>query len=415
MDISGKGGIKQGGASRVAANIFYELKKRGIRTYFLGYKSDFMRNDKDAFFLAGGTAQKSAREILNKAKLNKLVSESRLGRMAYYTTYSLTGVALENAESWLAQVKPDVVLASSIQDFVVLRKLKPYLGSAKILYVEHANASGKYSSAFDYNIMGLTFGTGRYVGLEAARKRFFSFFDGVIALNKEQSRNVRRYNNNVTIIHSSILMSVTSAKREEVQALRRRLGIKNDDKVVLYFGRLLDAQKNVSVLILAFKAMKMKGAKLLVVGDGRSRELYEQMARGDDRIRVISAGFDDRVLACYYSMADLYVLPSLWESFNATFIEAANFGAAVLLSSKSINEDIRERFGNALYTFDPSNANELKSKIERFFEDKKLQKKLNRLSEQIASEYSKKSQMDGYAKALKEFYTKGKLPKVTSA
>jgi glycosyltransferase involved in cell wall biosynthesis len=408
IDVSGKGGIAKGGASRVAGNLFYELRSRGIKTYYLGYRSEYIGKCSNAFLLKGGSAQRTARELLNKAKLNKIISESRAGRIAYYSAYSLTGVVLSNAGSWLSQIKPDVVIANSIQDFIVLKRLKPYLGGAKIIYVEHANASGDYPSAFNYNILGLTFGTGRYVGLEAARKRFFKFFDGIVALNMEQFRNVKRYNRNVTVIHSSMLIADKRVDGTRLDKLRRFLGMGDSDRVVLYLGRLSEAQKNVGALILAFKGIEDEKLKLLIVGEGKSKELYDAMSKGDNRITITGRVRED-MLAYYYSLADLYVLPSIWESFNATFIEAAYFGAALLLSEKSINEDIVERFGKRLYTFEPSDVNELQKKIEKYFADATLRKKLKGLSKEIAQEYSKKRQMDSYAAALKKLHEKGKF------
>ena len=148
--------------------------------------------------------------------------------------------------------------------------------------------------------------------------------------------------------------------------------------------------------------------KLLIVGEGRSKELYDAMAKGDSRITITGRVHED-MLAYYYSLADLYVLPSLWESFNATFIEAAYFGAPSLLSTKSINEDIVKKFGKRLYTFEPSNVDDLQKKVERYFADPALRKRLKGLSKEIAQEYSRKRQMDAYAKALETLYKTGRL------
>ncbi len=414
FDASGKGGVARGGAARVAGNLFYELRRHGIKTYYMGYRNEYIKEDTNAFLLAGGSAQQRARETLSKAKLNRVISDSRLARIAYYSAYSLTGISLGNAESWLSMVKPDIVVASSIQDYIALKRLKPALGSAKIIYIEHANASGDYQNAFDYNILGLTFGTGSYVGLEGARKRFFSFFDGIVALNMEQYRNVKRYNGNVTLIHSSMLIEHKVVDTGRLERLARSMGIRPNDKVVLYLGRLSEAQKNIGRLILAFRSIEAKDMHLLIVGEGRSAEVYEEMARGDNRIKL-TGRVAEQLLAYYYSLGNLYVLPSFWESFNATFIEAAYFGCGLLLSKASINEDITEEFGKRLYTFDPSDADELKKRIEEYFEGAALQKKLKQLSKEIAQEYSKKKQMDSYASALKHLHEHGNFAKLNSA
>ena len=408
IDTSGKEGVALGGAARVAGNLFYELRKRGIKTYYMGYRNELIHEDSTTFIIGGGGVQAKARSLAKAGALRSL-AETRAARIAYYSMHSITGVALGGASHWIEELRPDIVVASSVQDYVTLKRLRPHLHGAKLVYIEHANASGSYASALDYNILGLTFGTGPYAGLEAARRRFFTFFDAVVALNREQHRSVAKYNRDVVVIHSSMLMDPRRPTARQLAAARKCAGVSQKDGVVLYFGRLLEAQKNISSLILAFKQIKSERLKLLIVGNGRSYQLYKDMSAGDSRIKVISGRISDREAASYYCMADLFILPSLWESFNATSIEAAYFGDALLLSTKSINEDITERFGGALYTFEPDNVSGLRRKIERYFADKALQRRLASLSREIAQEYSRKRQMDAYASALNALYMTGRM------
>ena len=408
IDTSGKEGVAQGGASRVAGNLFHELRKRGIKTYYLGYRNELIRGDSSTFIMGGAGVQAKARSLAKAGALRSL-AETRAARIAYYSVHSIVGVALGGAARWIEELRPDIVVASSVQDYITLKRLKPRLHGAKLVYIEHANASGSYASALDYNILGLTFGTGPYAGLEAAKRRFFTFFDAVVALNREQYRSVAKYNRDVVVIHSGMLMDPRRPTARQLDAARKGAGVSQKDGVVLYFGRLLEAQKNISSLIMAFKQIKSERLKLLIVGNGRSYQLYKDMSADDSRIKVISGRVSDREAASYYCMADLFILPSLFESFNATFIEAAYFGDALLLSAKSINEDIIERFGDALYTFDPANASELKRKIERYFADRALRRRLAALSMEITREYSRKRQMDAYAAALNALYTTGRM------
>ncbi|OJI08249.1 MAG: hypothetical protein BK997_00890 [Candidatus Micrarchaeum sp. ARMAN-1] len=395
-----------GGAQRVAANLFYELGKHGIETFYLGYKTDYFKGPhKNAMFLKE-SKQKALKQAGERHSMQRLI-ESRLVRAGYYTSYSLRGINTSEMEAFLSKIKPDVVLASSILDYVILKRLKGKMPNAKIIYIEHANASGKYEGAFDYNIMQLTFGTGPFVGLERARKRFFGFFDGVIALNMEQYDAVKKYNGNVSIIHSSSLLEGSKPDRAHLGHFKKELGLKGR-KTVLYLGRLAEAQKNVSSLIKAFMMIKDAGLRLLVVGDGKSRSLYEQMSSKDSRIKIVGR-VEEKMLPYYYSSADLYVLPSIWESFNATFIEAATFGAPLLLSENAVNRDIKERFGKKLLLFNPNDIEGLREKMQIAIYDRAERNKLISLSRDIAKEYSKKAQMDAYASAIKRLLDSGKL------
>jgi glycosyltransferase involved in cell wall biosynthesis len=409
IDTSAKAGVSLGGGARVAGSLFNGLEEHGIETYYLGYGNPYINPSKRAFTLSGGKVkvQASARKILHRLGLNG-IAESIPGRIAYYSIYSLTGVYLEGAEKWIERIKPDIILASSIQDYVVLKRIKRLLGKAKIIYIEHANASGEYKNAFDYNALSLTFGTGMYKGLNASQESFFRFFDGVIALNKEQKDKIERLNPNVAIIHSSVLMENLKISRAKLKNLKKRLKLPNATKTILYLGRLSEAQKNISTLILAFQGIKGNEFRLVIAGEGKSMSLYLNMSKSDGRI-IMPGRVSEEELGYYYALADLYVLPSVWESFNATMIEAAYFGCGLLLSRLAINRDITERFGKRLYTFDPYDADELRRKIVSYFSDDNLRKRLKALSRDIANEYSKEKQIKAYADCLKKLYKLGRF------
>ncbi|MEM3827340.1 MAG: glycosyltransferase family 4 protein, partial [Candidatus Micrarchaeaceae archaeon] len=396
FDVSSRLGAV-GGAQRVAANLFKDLPKYGIDTYYIGYSTEYLNKNSHTFILKE-SKQKSMKATFEKANMHWLI-ESRPARIAYYSFYSARGINTSELGEWVKKVNPDIVVSNSIADFVVLRRIRDLLPKARLLYIEHANASGEYRSTFDYNILPLTFGTGVFVGLENARKRFFRFFDGVIALNKEQKSAVSRYNKNVTVIHSSSLLPAVKIINKRLNAMRDRISPKGN-RIVLYLGRLAEAQKNVSTLIKAFKAIRDRRINLLIVGEGKSMPLYKNLASEDERI-IFTGRVPEKDLGYYYSMSDLYVLPSKWESFNATFIEAATFGLPLLLSEKSINSDIKERFGGRLFTFNPEDAAELKKKLVEFFSDAKLRHRLIELSHEIAKEYSKDKQIQSYAETLK--------------
>ncbi len=391
-----------GGAERVAANLFYELDKRGIETFYMGYKNDYFKHKTNgkAMFLKQ-LKQKALKEMGEHIRMNSIM-ENRIVRIGYYALYSMKGINTTEMEQYVRKVKPDIILANSILDYVILKRLKQSLGNAKIVYMEHANASGSYNSAFDYNIIPLTFGTGTFVGLERARKRFFSFFDGIIALNTEQLRAVKRYEKPATIVHDSYLLDGPKPSIHEINKLKLRLGVKKC-RIVLYLGRLSEAQKNISILIKAFRKIKDNSLRLLIVGEGKSKPLYERLSKGDERI-MITGRVSEHDLPLFYAISDLYVSPSIWETFNMTLIEAATFGLPLLLSEKAVIEDIRAKFNNELLLFNPNDEEELREKLLLAMDGNKVRHNLLALSKKIAYEYSKKNQMDACASALKKFH-----------
>jgi glycosyltransferase involved in cell wall biosynthesis len=110
-------------------------------------------------------------------------------------------------------------------------------------------------------------------------------------------------------------------------ALRRSWGAGPDDLVVLYVGRLAP-EKNIPLLARAFQAMQASrpDARLVLVGDGPGRAalmhqfpeaVFAGVRRGED-------------LAAHYASGDVFLFPSLTETFGNVTLEAMASGLALL-------------------------------------------------------------------------------------
>lgn len=117
----------------------------------------------------------------------------------------------------------------------------------------------------------------------------------------------------------------TPKKREA--ALRLRWGLGPDDLAVLYVGRMA-AEKNLPLVIKSFEAMKQAEprAKLILVGNG---PLLEALKR--DRPEFVYAGVQrGEALARHFASADVFLFPSVTETFGNVTLEAMASGLAVL-------------------------------------------------------------------------------------
>lgn len=117
----------------------------------------------------------------------------------------------------------------------------------------------------------------------------------------------------------------TPAKRS--MALRQQWGIDDMGLVVLHVGRLAP-EKNLGVLLQAFDSIRSvrPDARLVLVGDGPSRA--ELQARRPD---VVFAGFrTGEDLATHYASSDMFLFPSLTETYGNVTPEAMASGLAVV-------------------------------------------------------------------------------------
>jgi glycosyltransferase involved in cell wall biosynthesis len=109
--------------------------------------------------------------------------------------------------------------------------------------------------------------------------------------------------------------------------LRAQWGAGTGDPVAIYVGRVAP-EKNLSVLARTFNAMQaaQPRLKLVVVGDGPGREEFQTLCPTAIQMGV-KTGAD---LACCYASADLFVFPSLTETYGNVTPEAMASGLAVL-------------------------------------------------------------------------------------
>ncbi len=115
------------------------------------------------------------------------------------------------------------------------------------------------------------------------------------------------------------------AKRDE--QLRQSWGATAETQVLLSVGRLA-VEKNLDTVVRCFKSLQVCGlpVKLVIVGDGPMRQALERSVP-----EAIFAGTrTGQDLAKHYASADLFIFPSLTETFGNVTIEAMASGLAVV-------------------------------------------------------------------------------------
>lgn len=115
------------------------------------------------------------------------------------------------------------------------------------------------------------------------------------------------------------------SKRDE--QLRQSWGATAETQVLLSVGRLA-VEKNLDTVVRCFKSLQFRGlpVKLVIVGDGPMRQALERSVP-----EAIFAGTrTGQDLAKHYASADLFIFPSLTETFGNVTIEAMASGLAVV-------------------------------------------------------------------------------------
>ena len=133
-------------------------------------------------------------------------------------------------------------------------------------------------------------------------------------------------------------------------ALRRSWGAGPNDLVVMYVGRLA-AEKNLPAVLQAYSMMRVvqPSAKLVLVGDGPERA---RLAR--EFPQAIFSGIRVREhLATHYASADVFLFPSITETYGNVTVEAMASGLAVIAyDCAAAKQHIRHNINGLLAPFD---------------------------------------------------------------
>jgi alpha-1,6-mannosyltransferase len=150
--------------------------------------------------------------------------------------------------------------------------------------------------------------------------------DGLAGLLSEWGvRNVRSVNLGVNT-------DIFNPVPKDAAVVRDSLGIRSDQKLLLYVGRL-SKEKNTQTLFRSFQLLQRQRPRdfhLLVIGDGsQGRQLRKFQVRcgGISWIRYCAESFD---LARHYRAADLFVHPGIQETFGLVALESQACGTPVV-------------------------------------------------------------------------------------
>lgn len=122
-------------------------------------------------------------------------------------------------------------------------------------------------------------------------------------------------------------------KDQDRKNLKASLGIKDDEKIIIFLGRVGE-EKSIDVVMDNMPAVfkSIPNAKFLVVGDGPSKpDLEKQAEKLGIKDKVIFTGkIPWQDVPKYYNIADVFVNASLTETQGLTFIEAMAAGLPII-------------------------------------------------------------------------------------
>ncbi|MEM7357725.1 MAG: glycosyltransferase family 4 protein [Pseudomonadota bacterium] len=173
------------------------------------------------------------------------------------------------------------------------------------------------------------------------------------------------------------------------QQLRAQLNIPEDARVLLFAGKLIE-HKGPQLLLQAMSKLSQP-AVALFVGSGELLPSLEATARQQqltDRVRFI--GFvNQRELAAYYDLADVFVFPSLKEPYGAVAAEVLPFALPMVVADSigAIGASIIK--GKNALLFATGQADRLANTLDGLLSDDTKMRSFSAASAKLAMDHDK--------------------------
>ena len=251
---------------------------------------------------------------------------------------------------------------------------------------------------------------GKFVNFstEVARrfsKKFCNSCDSIVVPTEKTRDLLLNYHveRPISIIPTGIDLAqfqLNEADIKAVRALKAKYHIRNNDKVILYVGRLAK-EKNLDAVVqqLPKYFKKNPNTKFLMVGDGPWKREIEILAKAGGILKnfIFTGEQPWSEIAKFYAMGDIFVSASLSETQGLTFIEAMASGLPVLAKrDRSIEKLILD--GQTGCVFDDDN--EIPQKLERILSDYSFRNRLSANARAVAADNS----VDKFALNIEKAY-----------
>lgn len=238
----------------------------------------------------------------------------------------------------IKKFKPHII-HGAVFEGVTMASICGSLSRVPIIIGEETSDPTNRSSKANLLMKSFSLLTHRMVGVSPAA---YSYLVNTIKVEKKK----------VVLINNGVEPSAEISDMQK-KVLRGRFELGTDNFIIGFVGRLFDGYKRVSDLINAFASVvdMHPMARLLVIGDGPDKEKLIELAESlDIADKIVFAGYQSDTRP-FYSIMNLFVLPSLNESFGLVLVEAM-FAKVPVVASRvgGIPYIVKEKSTGLLFT-----------------------------------------------------------------
>ena len=234
-------------------------------------------------------------------------------------------------------------------------------------------------------------------GQEWTRKLIIPRADGFIGTSNAASENFRRR----SIDDSKITLAPQTYVAKQFQSNQHS---EDHPPTVIYAG-YLSKRKGIEHLVIAFSKVvaEIPLARLILIGDGHQFEKIRQLIQSANLSdKVTMTGFvEPKAVSTYYKEGDIFVLPSLEDTFGVVATEAIAMGLTLICSKYAGFSSHMTHETNG-YIVDPTNHDELADYMIRLLESPDLRTSMNRNAQDILYQFDPTYVAQQFVKAIEK-------------
>jgi len=198
----------------------------------------------------------------------------------------------------------------------------------------------------------------------------------------------------ITVIPTGIELDKFDEKHcsaNQLKDIRDELGIKSNEKILLYIGRI-EKEKNIDELLVSLQQYLKTHAdvKLVLVGDGTARKELQKLTQElniDDKVIFTGLRPWDKI-NLYYRIGDVFVGASISETQGLTYTEAMASGLPVVAREDRCLEGILTHGENGFLFTDTAG---LVSTIEKLLGDDEMRHRFSEKAVAASAKFSSKA------------------------
>lgn len=247
-------------------------------------------------------------------------------------------------------------------------------------------------------------------------KKIFDSYSQILTISEFIKKRVETigYDDKIVTLYNGIDTDKFNKDlyKQERRILRKKYGIDEKDIVIVFSGRLIQ-EKGIKELLQAFVNLKLdKSLKLMIIGssvfEGSKKTPFvkqlEELANAKKDNIIFTGYVPNNEIASLYSVADIGVVPSIWEEpFGLTLVEQMSMSLPIIASDSGAIKEIINNDCGIIVKRDGNFVENLSNSISLLAENENIRRSMGESARKRAKDFNQKIYCENFYNIVKQY------------